>query len=337
MTVDNSSACLDCAARLRLRPSSEYDWRSDPGLPSGGYDPEQRFEALFEAARLLLKEDVSEEDQAIPTLAFAAEIGRANSNLVDMRDRLTAAQVSHERWEAESEKFVRAHPNLRPVRVTGGVLVLEWVPVSVEVVDYAHPKIVMPRMVVIEVYPHRYMVDPDYVGAMYENTLSAKGIVYGDWLTGSMSFRFFSGRLSIQLDHRLGDAPVERLQALYPDGKPVFPHPYWVRRYYEMLMGTPSGPGFAQYLITRSRGRTPGSDTLIPACVAVYLRHYGKIEGRKEIHRLLNEHVLSEIWKTLPVESYGSSEVNQLWRDVEKIKNRALAAGHNLRGPTLVP
>jgi hypothetical protein len=337
MTVDDSPVCLECAARLRVRPSSEYEWRSDPGPPSGGYDPEQRFEALFEAARLLLKEDISEEDRVIPTLAFAAEIGRADSNLVDMRERLAAAQVGREGWETESEKFVRAHPNLRPVRVTGGVLVLEWVPVSVGIVDYAHPKIVMPRMVVIEVYPHRYMVEPDHVEALYENTLSAKGIAYGDSREGSMSFRFFSGRLSIQLKHRLGDAPIERLQAFYPDGKPVFPHPYWVRRYYEMLMGTPSGPGFAQFLITRSRGRTPDSDTLIPACVAVYLRHYAKIEGRKEIHRLLNEHVLSETWKTLPVEGYASSEVNQLWRDVEKIKNRALAAGLNLSGPTLVP
>ena len=72
-------------------------------------------------------------------------------------------------------------------------------------------------------------------------------------------------------------------------------------------METPSGPGFAQNLITCSRGRTPGSDTLIPSCVADYLRHYGKIEGRKEIHRLLNEHVLSETWKTLPEDGYSFS------------------------------
>src|SRR5215213_4339760 len=329
MTVDDSPVCLYCAARLRMRPRSEYDWRPGPEPPSGGYDPEQRFEALFEAARLLLKEDMCEEDKVIPTLAFAAEIRRTDSNLVDMREQLAAAQVSHERWETESETFIRAHPNLRPVRVARGVLVLEWVPVSVKVVDYAHPKIVKPRMVVIKVYPHRHMADPEHVGALYEKTLSVKGTAYGDSRTGSMSFLFGYGGLSIQLEHRHGDASVESLDSLYPDGKPVFPHPFWVRRYYEMLMGTPSGPGFAQYLITRSRGRTPGSDTLIPACVAVYLRHYGKIEGRKEIHRLLNKHVLRETWKTLPEEGYSSSEVNQLWRDVEKIKNRALAAGLN--------
>jgi hypothetical protein len=218
---------------------------------------EQRFEALFKAARLLLREDISEEDQVVPTLAFAAEIGRTDSNLVDVTERLAAAQVSHKRWAAASEKFVLAHPNLRPVRVAQGVLVLEWIPVSVEVIDYSHPKIVMPKMVVIKVHPHRRMADPEHVGALYEKTLSAKGTAYGNSRTGSMSFRFGSGGLSLQLEHGLGDVPVEHLRVIYPDGKPVFPHPFWAREYYKMLMGTPSGPGFSQFLITRSRGRPP--------------------------------------------------------------------------------
>ena len=75
-----------------------------------------------------------------------------------------------------------------------------------------------------------------------------------------------------------------------------------------------------QYLVGRSRGRTPAADTLIPACVAAYLRYSGGIESRKEIHGLLNEHVLRGTWRVLPEEGYSSSAVNQLWRDVEKVQ-----------------
>jgi len=63
------------------------------------------------------------------------------------------------------------------------------------------------------------------------------------------------------------------------------------------------------------------------------LREHGKIESRKEIHRLLNEYVLCETPKTLPEEAYGSSETNQLWRDArdhDKVRNPLYDAGSTL-------
>jgi hypothetical protein len=63
------------------------------------------------------------------------------------------------------------------------------------------------------------------------------------------------------------------------------------------------------------------------------LRKYGKIESRKEIHRLLNEHVLCETRKALPEEAYGSSETNQLWTDASnpaKVGNPLMDAAHTL-------
>jgi hypothetical protein len=95
-----------------------------------------------------------------------------------------------------------------------------------------------------------------------------------------------------------------------------FPEPRIVQEFYEMLLWKPSGDGFGKDLATRTRGGAPSADNLILACVAFCLRNNGKIQGRKEIHRLLNEHVLCESHKTLPEEGYTSSETAQLWRDV---------------------
>jgi hypothetical protein len=106
-----------------------------------------------------------------------------------------------------------------------------------------------------------------------------------------------------------------------------------VQEFYRMLLGTPSGDGFTRHLALRTRGGPPTAANLVPACVAFYLREYGKIESRKEIHRLLNEHVLRETGKELPEEAYGSSETNQLWRDVRnhaKIGNPLMDAGYTL-------
>ena len=94
--------------------------------------------------------------------------------------------------------------------------------------------------------------------------------------------------------------------------------------FYEMLLGKPSGDGFYKRLATRTRGPAPSADNLISACVAFYLRNNGKIQSRKEIHRLLNEHVLRETHKSIPEVTYPTSESNQLWDDVNnptKVRN----------------
>jgi hypothetical protein len=187
-----------------------------------------------------------------------------------------------------------------------------------------HPEIVMPKRVTLEVFPSRCMVKPEHVAALYEKALSAAGIPCTEGTEASMDVKYterITNRLVITLKHPLeGMADLEDLASIYPEGKPPFPHPLVVQRFYEMLMGAPNDHGFARYLVGRSRGRGPDADTIVPATVAAYLRRLGKISSRKEVHRLLNAHVLSGTWKTLPEEGYSSSTVNQLWRDVEKVK-----------------
>jgi hypothetical protein len=326
---DGSPICFDCLVS-EAGKGFERRWspKQEP-LP-----PEQRFEALFGAARVLLREGIGEEDQVFPTLVFAAGLGEGYIDLETSKKRLLAAQHSPQRWEIEADRFVRACPRFRPIDVVEGVPILERLPVHVEITNYMHPEIVIPKRVRLEVTPSRYMVKPEHIAALYEKALSAAGIPCTEGTQGSMDFKYtedFGNRLLITLKHPLEDivdegiAPLEELVSIYPEGKPPFPHPLVVQGFYEMLMGTPRGHhGFARYLVGRSRGRTPDADTLVPATVAAYLRRLGKISSRIEVHRLLNAHVLGGTWKTLPEEGYASSAVNQLWRDVEKVKNWTL-------------
>jgi len=84
---------------------------------------------------------------------------------------------------------------------------------------------------------------------------------------------------------------------------------------------------FSERLVVRNRGDEWKPENLIPATVAYLLRNSRpvgtEIEGRKEIHRLLNEHVLCEVpWKgRLAEKNYADDKMaKQLWRDVKKIK-----------------
>lgn len=316
--MDDSPICFDC---LVSGVSKELERRWSPEripLP-----PEQRFETLFGAARVLLRESIGEEDRVFPTLAFANGLGESHVDLVDAKERLLAAQQSPQRWEIEADSFVQACPRFRPVEVADGVLILERLPVSVKLSNYMHPEIVMPKMVTLEVSPGRRMAKPEHVAVLYEKALSTAGIPCTEGTRGTMNFEYsehFGNRLLINVKHGLEEIGVEDLALFYSEGKLTFPHPFVVQCFYETLMGTPGGHGFARYLVGRSRGRGPDADTIVPACVAAYLRRYGKISSRKEVHRLLNAHVLSGTWKTLPEDGYGSSAVNQLWRDVEKVK-----------------
>jgi len=311
--------CFDCLIDQMSDGRSER-WNPSKirALPS-----EQRFEALFEAARILIRDGVGEEDQVFPTLAFANGIGEGLVDLASSRDRLLAVQQDSELWEVETDRFIRACPKFRPVKVAEGVLILERLPISVKIRNYMHPEIVVPKMVTLEVSPGRSMTKPEHVAVLYEKVLSAAGIPCTEGAQGTISFEYIEhlgNRLLLNVKHSLAEMGAETLASLHLEGKLTFLHPLVVQRFYETLMGTPSGQGFARYLVGRSRGRGPDADTIVPACVAAYLRRYGRILSRKDVQCLLNAHVLSGTWKTLPEDSYGSSAVNQLWRDVEKVK-----------------
>jgi hypothetical protein len=312
--VDDLPLCGGCADRLLsgeavgcFLPTEE-----EPSPP-----PEERFGALFEAARVLLKQGGVEEDQIIPTLAFANEIGQGLVNLLSVRRRLVEASEDAEKWERASDEFVGRYGSLRPARVADGVVILERLPVSIRIETDSDE--VTPEEVNITVHAHRRLAKPEHVAQLYERVLSDAGVSHDEQQTGHLSFGFDARSLVITVRSGTVTVRSKRRRPGFKFKKASFPHPRLVREFYGMLLGSSSGDGFARHLAARRRGASPIADNLIPACVAFYLREYGKVDSREEVHRLLNEHVLRDTHKTLPLDTFGSSKTNQLWRDVGKV------------------
>jgi hypothetical protein len=60
--------------------------------------PEEQFTELFKAARVLSKEDIREEDQIVPTLAFAGWSGPAYDITSAVRERFAKIGNATRRW-----------------------------------------------------------------------------------------------------------------------------------------------------------------------------------------------------------------------------------------------
>jgi hypothetical protein len=116
---------------------------------------------VIEAARVLLKQGGAQEDQIIPTLAFANEIGQGLVDLVRLRCRLVEASGDAEEWERASDEFVGRYGSLRPARVADGVVILERLPVSIRI--ETDPDEGTPEEVNITVHAHRRLAKPEHV------------------------------------------------------------------------------------------------------------------------------------------------------------------------------
>jgi hypothetical protein len=156
--------------------------------------PEERFGALFEAARVLLRQGGDEEEQIIPTLAFVNQIGE-DLRLASLRRRLVEASADAEHWERASDGFVRRYGSLRPAGVADGVVVLERLPVSVRI--GFDPDEGTPEEVDITVHAHRRLAEPEHVAQLYERTLSDAGVPHDEQHAGHLSFDFDARNLVI--------------------------------------------------------------------------------------------------------------------------------------------
>src|SRR5829696_3512423 len=108
--VGNTGLCQGCMDRLRAE--------KEDSLPP----PEERFDELFRAARVLLKEGIDQEDQIIPTLALANLTYEEIPDL-GVRHRFEKPTEYGDGWERWVDRWVSAYGSLRPVRMVGGVLI----------------------------------------------------------------------------------------------------------------------------------------------------------------------------------------------------------------------
>jgi hypothetical protein len=102
---NNTALCHSCADRGRTEEETV--------LP-----PEERFDALFRAARVLLRKGIDQEDQIVLTLALAKR------NYED-------GAYSGEKHREDS--WISAFGSLRPVQIVGQVLILERISISIEI------------------------------------------------------------------------------------------------------------------------------------------------------------------------------------------------------------
>lgn len=249
---------------------------------------EERFGGLFKAARALLREE-AHEDRVLPTLAVEGLEIHAGGD-----------QGS---WSQEAADFYLDHPRVRLVSLEDGILILERREADVEVALEGDT-------VMLSVAPRPKPPTPLEVAAAYERAMTSWNKPYDIEYKFSLDVVEESYMLYLRL------APIQPLSR--GQGHQVnYPSPERVADVYRGLLGGSLG----KRLKMRATGPDGKVDNLIPAIAAFYLRTYGGLHGRgdvrKQVHKLLNEHVLCEQPWEYEVGTTGSRE-RKLWDSVER-------------------
>jgi hypothetical protein len=289
-TDDAHLFCGECLRKLKegerlyLVFTSEYE-------PPGS--PEEGFWWLFKAARVLLRESVSDEDQILPTLVFAHEIDRGAAGGRAATTYENTGLMPHE-WNT--------------VKAVDGIDILEEVPIRADILVKRPPpdkgSEATPLGLLLQVSYHKAAVEPEHVASVYTEKLAARGMLDGTAPSGAMEYEFVGNRLYLTVQLKKESAVDES----------IFPSPQLVEQFYRGLRKE-----FRNRLT--AHGRTFEAYNLIPACVAFLLRASGGIRSQKEIHRLLNDQVFGE--KKLDEYGYANtSDVVQLRENVPKAGER---------------
>lgn len=288
-----NQAHLFCAGCIRRLEEGEnlylvFTREFEPPNP-----PEEGFWWLFKAARVLIREGVSDEDQIIPTLVFAHEIDRGAAGGTPAASYRTDPPLMPHLWNT--------------VRTVDGIDILEEVPIHADILVNRPPPDqggeAIPQGVLIQVSFHKKAVEAEHVASVYVDRLTARGMRFGSSHSGSLEYEFVGNRLYLTVKSTK-ETPVVGT---------TFSPPHLVKAFYSGLLDE-----FANRLT--ARGRVFEAENLILASVAFLLRASGGLASRKEIHRLLNKHVYGA--ERLPETGYGSNSVTQLWRDVPKAGSR---------------
>lgn len=263
--------------------------------PSG--PPEEAFWWLFKAARVLIAERISDEDQIVRTLLFAHAIDRgavgaepaASETEIEMPAVHTVVKTVDEIPILEEDLTYNANITVVSERREGGV---------------------RPYGILIGVSFNKKVVEPERLATFYKEKLAASRIPWGHPHSASMEHAFFGNTLYLSVSNRAHFATRFKTELMgneTPVESSIFPSPQLVETFYRALLKE-----YRERLT--SRGRPFEAYNLIPACVAFLLRASGGIASRKDVQRLLNEHVFCE--KRFREDGYADSREQQLWGDV---------------------
>ena len=275
--------------------------------------PEKSFSELFKAARVLFAYNVTEEEQIVPTLAFANRAS-ALRELQSVKGQFAKVGDSEERREEFLIDFYQRFRGLIPVAVSNEVLLLRRVPMFLNAVRYPGTTVV--KEIRIDVFMRS--VTTDEVAEHYERWLVEEGLAYDESSQGTFGWRGLDAcvAMTVGSGKELNEGQVARMSL--SGRQPVFPPPQLVAALYESLKGSVNSRrfrGFAYALGGRQSGPAASPDNLIPACVAWYLREPGGISDKHRLARLINQHVLAPCGKT----DIGVTSDNAIWKNIDKV------------------
>ncbi len=302
--------CEGCLNRLREGgfPRVCEPWDSDPT------PPEQRYEELLRAARVVSNVRITDENEIIPTLGFVGRFWEI-PYLKRIRDRFTEADEGSEAWSRLKTSFLNSFDRLNALRVVDGVLVVGMV--ATEVTGTRNEAGVVDE-IVVNVY--RHSEKPEDVAKFYEQELKRAGLSC-DSDGGEVRYEARDGRIRLTLR-------PERHQG-------SFPRPEIVEGMLEANRGSrANSSGYAHLLGGRERGAGFKADNLIPAVCAWYVGGRGRVNEnhalKPMVAKVLNKHLLEPCGKlSLPEDSWDSSQ--SLWNRTKRVSQPILRVDHTLR------
>ncbi len=198
---DTHLLCSECVQRLAKGELlyAVFAQEFEPSKPL-----EKGFSWLFKAARVLLREGITDEDQIISTLALAHEFDCPRPIKKDISRPIKGEEIP-------PEALTRLLPTEgTAVKEVEGIFIMERDPVSALIlVQRSLPGqegSAIPRGVLIRVRFHKKTVEPERVASVYREQLAMKGISYDGSPSASIEFNLVGNqrgeRLQIKLPGR---------------------------------------------------------------------------------------------------------------------------------------
>jgi len=271
---------------------------------------------LFRCAQLLFNAGIEDENQIIPTLVFAANLGEM-PHLREVKDGLAALTNEDGKW-----KDLRLQVSWFFDRMVALMDAIDGVPIlqrSPFVVTYVTNKQGNVNEVAIDVFMHS--VQAEKVAGIYERYLKLHNVEI-DPIRGDISYKLHEDfiRIVARPETTSVDAADGRILALR-SGPPRLPDPLLVAGVYRVIKGSQSSgmlKGFRAGRAGRERGKPVGADSLVPACVGWYVAGRGDLseqtEERRRVVRIINQELLGPCGKE-PQEESSS----KFWRDVRNV------------------
>jgi hypothetical protein len=288
---------------------------------------------LFWAAQVLVLEGITDENDIVPTLAFAARAPEI-PHLAELKDEFSKADEGSGVWERFRQYFLNAFGPLQVKTKKDEVLIVRREPFSVGIYPYNPFKGKTEPIKEIIIDIHARPVPPDTLADRYERALRMVNVSHERWDRGSVSYKAYKDSLRLKVQPQDSTIDWQDEMQLQPQQEQLpFPPPTVVRNMYQSLLQC-----FGYALKGRKAGGPPKQENLVPACVAWYLlgRRGGLIENtalKDTVVRALDKHLLGPLEQD-ELGDKTSDTASNLWKRVKKANQLIITIDNRLLNPT---